>query len=71
MYPKVGQYERVAASFRVHVPVCATASAAINGTSATARIIGVFITLNLQPAVGADFSGMLKAFVKRRYFQRK
>jgi hypothetical protein len=45
MPPKVGQYARVAG---VHVPVCATASAAIDETSATTRIIRIFITSNLH-----------------------
>jgi hypothetical protein len=58
MYPKVGQYARVAESFRVHGPVWATASAAVNRTSATARTIGILITLNLH----AGFAGMVEAF---------
>jgi hypothetical protein len=62
MYPKVGQYARVAESFRVHGPVWATASAAVNRTSATARTIGILITLNLQRAGGAGFAGMVEAF---------
>jgi hypothetical protein len=61
MYPKVGQYARVAESFRVHGPVWATASAAVNRTSATARTIGILITLNLH-AGGAGFAGMVEAF---------